>query len=88
MERAEILTMVIKVGYDPVQLGRRIAGPSALVERVPQAPTENVPMGILRTTYRVSLRRGEACEALTRARQERGVRRAYLGAFPGQFPDC
>jgi hypothetical protein len=85
---APFLTVVIKRGYDPTQLGRRIAGPTAIVELAPQAPRENVPVGILRTTYRVSLQPGHDCEALARAYREEGVRRAYLGAFPGQYPDC
>ena len=85
---APFLTMVIKPGYNPSQLGRRIAGPSATVQLAPQMPQENMPVGILRTTYRVTLQPGHDCEALTRARLEPGVRWAYLGAFPGQFPDC
>ena len=85
---APFLTMVIKPGYNPSQLGRRIAGPSATVQLAPQMPQENMPVGILRTTYRVTLQPGDDCEALTRARLEPGVRWAYLGTFPGQFPDC
>jgi hypothetical protein len=85
---APILTMVIKPGYDPTQLGRRIAGRSATVQLAPQTPQENMPVGILRTTYRVTLQPGHGCEALTRAYREPGVRRAYLGAYPGQYPDC
>lgn len=85
---APILTMVIRPGYDPTQLGRRIAGRSATVQLAPQTPQENMPVGILRTTYRVTLQPGHGCEALTRASREPGVRRAYLGAYPGQYPDC
>ena len=85
---APFLTMVIKPGYDPTQLGRRIAGLAAMVEPAPQTPQENMPVGILRTTYRVTLEPGQDCEALTRARKEPGVRWAYLGAFPGQYPGC
>jgi hypothetical protein len=85
---APFLTMVVKSGYDPLQLGRRIAGPSATVHLAPQTPQENMPVGILRATYRVSLQPRHGCEALARAYREEGVRRAYLGAFPGQYPDC
>ena len=85
---APFVTMVIRPGYNPTELGRRIAGPLATVQLEPQTPQENVPVGILRTTYRVTLPPGGGSEALARARRERGVRRAYLGAFPGQYPDC
>ncbi len=85
---APFLTIVVKPGTNPIQVGRRIVGANTTVQLAPQEPQENLPAVIRRSTYRVSLEPGHECEALTRARSEPGVMRAYLGEYPGQYPDC
>jgi hypothetical protein len=81
------ITVVLKAGADPAAVGQRIAGPGTMVAQVPQTHEENVPRTILRRTFRVSLEKGHADEALLRAKADPGVARAYLGEYPGQYPD-
>jgi hypothetical protein len=85
---APFITMVVKPGIDATEVGRRIVGANAIVQLAPQTPQENLPTVIRRSTYRVTVEQGHECEALTRARNEPGVMRAYLGEYPGQYPDC
>jgi len=85
---ARFITMVVKPGINASEVGRRIVGANAIVQLAPQTPQENLPAVIRRSTYRVTVEQGHECEALTRARNEPGVMRAYLGEYPGQYPDC
>jgi hypothetical protein len=85
---APFLTMVVKPGINASEVGQRIVGANAIVQLAPQTPQENLPAVIRRSTYRVAVEQGHECEALTRARNEPGVMRAYLGEYPGQYPDC
>jgi hypothetical protein len=81
------VTVVLKAGVDPAAMGQRIGGPGATVLQVPQIHEENVPQTIMRRTFRVSLVKGQATEALRKAKADPGVARAYLGEYPGQYPD-
>jgi hypothetical protein len=82
----KFLTVVVKPGADPVAVGRRIAGPSAVVHQAPQRPQENLPHIILRWTYRVDVVKDHEVEALEKAHTDPDVRQAYLGEYPGQYP--
>jgi hypothetical protein len=81
------VTVVLQAGADPATVGQRIAGPGAMVSQVPQIHEENVPQTILGRTFRVSVVKGHADEALRMAKADPGVARAYLGEYPGQYPD-
>jgi hypothetical protein len=81
------LTVVLKPGADPVTVGNRIAGPDATVRQAPQIHQENLPLALLRRTYRVNLIRGQEIEALKRGRTDPEVTRAYFGEYPGQYPE-
>jgi hypothetical protein len=84
----KFLTIVVKPGADPVAVGRRIAGPSAAVHQAPQQPQENLPHIILRWTYRVVVAKDHELEALGRAQTDSDVSQAYLGEYPGQYPEA
>ncbi len=64
-----------------------MAGPQATVQQAPQRHQENLPMAVLRNTYRVTIQRGQEAEALTRARSDPQVLRAYFGEYPGQYSE-
>lgn len=81
------LTVVLRPGEDPTAVGHRIAGPDALVRQAPQTPQENLPAAIRRRTYRIRLLKGQEAEALRKAQIDPGVMRAYLGEYPGQYPE-
>ncbi len=81
------LTVVLRPGEDPIAVGRRVAGPDAVVRQAPQTPQENLPAAIRRRTYRIELARGQEVEALRKAQTDMGVMRAYLGEYPGQYPE-
>ncbi|MGI8563611.1 MAG: hypothetical protein ACR2MZ_08675 [Candidatus Dormibacter sp.] len=81
------LTVVLRPGEDPTAVGHRIAGAAASVSQAPQTPQENLPAAIRRRTYRIGLLKGQGVEALRRAQTDPGVMRAYLGEYPGQYPE-
>ncbi len=81
------LTVVLRPGGDPAAVGRRIAGPDAVVNQAPQRPQENLPQAIRRRTYRISLVPGHEADALRKGKTDPEVMRAYLGEYPGQYPE-
>ena len=72
------LVFVVRPGADPTAVGRRIAGPDAVVTHGPQGYQENVPRTIAVRTYQVQVGPGEEQAALGRARADRDVQLAYL----------
>ncbi len=81
------VTVVLQPAADPARVAERVVGPGAVAQQAPQRPQENLPQAILRRTYRVSLIRGKEGAALARARADPEVMRAYLGEYPGQYPE-
>ena len=81
------LTVVIKAGYDPTQLGRRIAGQTAVVARAPRTPRRTCRSGFSALPTGSAWSQGTSERRWPGPYREEGVRRAYLGAFPGQYPD-
>jgi hypothetical protein len=81
------LTVVLKPGVDASAVGQRIAGPQASVHQVLERRQENRPRRFLPSTYRVDLVKGHEFEALKKARADRDVQQAYLGEYPGQYPE-
>ena len=68
-------------------MGQRIAGLGATVRQAPQIHQENMPQTILRRTYQVGLVKGQELDSLRKARADPDVSRAYLGEYPGQYPE-
>jgi hypothetical protein len=81
------LTVVLKPGADPSAVAHRITGPEASVHQVLQRRQENLPRRVLASTYRVDLVKGHELEALRKATADPDVQQAYLGEYPGQYPE-
>ncbi|MDQ6949426.1 MAG: hypothetical protein M3256_25045 [Actinomycetota bacterium] len=68
-------------------VGHRIAGAQASIHQVLQRRQENLPRRVLPSTYQVDVVKGHQLEFLKKARTDPDVQQAYLGAYPGQYPE-
>jgi hypothetical protein len=80
-----VITFVVRVGADPAIVGRRIAGPNAVVS--PAYPSdyreENLPRTIIVRTFIVPVAPEDLQPALKRAQADPDVQLAYIGPHLG-----
>jgi hypothetical protein len=74
-----VITFVIRPGANPLDVGRRIAGPAA---RVNPAYRDNAPAA-LRQVFVVAIQAGDEQAALRRAQSDPDVQQAWFGLHLG-----
>jgi hypothetical protein len=75
-----VITFVIRPGANPLDVGRRIAGPTA---RVNPAFRDNAGSAALRRVFVVAVQRGDEQAALRRAQSDPDVQQAWFGRHLG-----
>jgi hypothetical protein len=75
-----VITFVIRPGANPLDVGRRIAGPTA---RVNPAYRDNAGSAALRRVFVVAVQPGDEQPALSRAQSDPDVQQAWFGRHLG-----